>query len=247
MSLDVKNQSGFTLIELLLASTFFTFVLIFSMTAFIGINRTFQKGAVVKRVNETGRAIIEDITRNARLSDSSSVYLVSSGDSINRLCLNGVRYAWNVGEIYNDDDTPRTGVETFRETDDYTSILAGTVATDPISLAKSTHGGCTDDMVQFRNVEVESVDPDDTDTGQVTQRGATSMLEKDIIVQYFDVQQLPNGLSIDLVLSSSDFDTDGLITNAGSADVACTGSADPGSHFCSVARFKTSVTFRNSP
>ena len=97
------NQTGFTLVELLLALALFGFVLVFAVSGFVQVNRSYNKGITVKRVQETGRAVIEDIARSLRLAgDPGSVRVCDVDDQQGcsgnfRLCLPGVRYGWSDG------------------------------------------------------------------------------------------------------------------------------------------------------
>ncbi|HEX9594713.1 MAG TPA: prepilin-type N-terminal cleavage/methylation domain-containing protein [Candidatus Saccharimonadales bacterium] len=96
------NQAGFTLIELLLATALFSFVLLFLVAGFVQINQAYNKGITVKRVHESARLLVSDLTRT--MSSTSS----TNGLQINSGCLiaGGVRYKWNIGLI-----TPYTAAQ----------------------------------------------------------------------------------------------------------------------------------------
>lgn len=95
-----KNQRGFTLVELLLATAFFGFILIFVTAGFVQISRSYNKGITVKRVQETTRQIVDEISRTMLLATSSEFagsglqYRDESGFP-RRLCVGGTRFAWN--------------------------------------------------------------------------------------------------------------------------------------------------------
>jgi prepilin-type N-terminal cleavage/methylation domain-containing protein len=104
-------QKGFTIIELLIAMTFLTFILIFTATVMVQIMRTYNKGLAVKEIDENGRAIVEEVTRNLRLvqsANSSSVdpliYTAAIGEG--RLCVGQTTYVWNAP---NDDSNKFVG------------------------------------------------------------------------------------------------------------------------------------------
>lgn len=61
-----RNTAGFTLVELLLATTFFTFVLLFITAGFIQVSRTYQSGIITKNAQNTARVIFEQLARDAR-------------------------------------------------------------------------------------------------------------------------------------------------------------------------------------
>lgn len=96
-----SQESGFTIIELMLALAFLSVMLIFVLSATIQVMRSYNKGLVMKQMNQTGRTITEDITRSARsawASDTSSSIDISKV-SQGRLCVGGVSYVWNEPEI----------------------------------------------------------------------------------------------------------------------------------------------------
>ena len=88
-----KSSRGFTLVELMLALAFIAFVLMFAMTAIIDVMRTYNKGLVVKEINQTARTTMEDIAQQIRMASASTVN--TSATAAGRLCLGGVSYVWN--------------------------------------------------------------------------------------------------------------------------------------------------------
>lgn len=91
--MHARNQRGFTIIELLFAMSFLTFMLLFVIGATIQVMRTYNKGIVTKQVNQSGRTIVEEMSRAIRAADPKNfnVDALSRG----RLCLGGVSYVWN--------------------------------------------------------------------------------------------------------------------------------------------------------
>jgi len=88
-----KDRRGFTLVELLLSMAFFSFILLFITTGFIIISRAYNKGLTVKLVQDEGRGLIEQLTREIRVAGSASIIT----DNVNKcLELNGYRYYWSV-------------------------------------------------------------------------------------------------------------------------------------------------------
>jgi type II secretory pathway pseudopilin PulG len=91
-------SKGFTLVELLFAMAFIGFVLIFVITTIIQVMRTYNKGLAVKEINQTARAVTEDMTRILRTVSSLSVNtapLTDPGGSKGRVCFGGISYVWN--------------------------------------------------------------------------------------------------------------------------------------------------------
>ncbi len=88
-----KDKRGFTLVELLLSMAFFSFILLFITTGFIIISRAYNKGLTVKLVQDEGRGLVEQLTREIRVASSSSII----ADNANKcLELNGYRYYWSI-------------------------------------------------------------------------------------------------------------------------------------------------------
>ena len=88
------NQKGFTLIELLLAMAFLSFLLLFMITATLQVMRTYNKGLVLKQINQTNRSVLEEVSRTIRLAGPNGVNVSRIGN--NRLCVSGTSYVWNI-------------------------------------------------------------------------------------------------------------------------------------------------------
>lgn len=61
-----KTQAGFTLVELLIATTFFSFVLLFIASGFIQVNRIYQSVVITKNAQNTARAIFDQFSHDAK-------------------------------------------------------------------------------------------------------------------------------------------------------------------------------------
>jgi hypothetical protein len=85
-----KRQAGFTLVELLLATTYFSFVLLFISSGFIQINRVYQSIVVTKNAQNTARAIFEQIGHDMKAGDTLAVYNPGGDGS----------YCLGIGSIY---------------------------------------------------------------------------------------------------------------------------------------------------
>ncbi len=87
------RAQGFTLVELMLAMAFLGFLLLFIVVAMIQLIGTYNKGLAYKEINQAGRTITEELTRNIRTSGSAAVnsQYVARG----RLCVAGQAYIWN--------------------------------------------------------------------------------------------------------------------------------------------------------
>lgn len=88
------KKNGFTIIELMLAMAFVSFVLLFVVTTIIQVLRTYNKGLVIKEINQTARTVSEDMGRVIR--NSSKLSAITSAQNDGRLCFGGVSYVWNL-------------------------------------------------------------------------------------------------------------------------------------------------------
>lgn len=104
------KPTGFTLVELLLALAFIGFIMVFAITTIIQVMRTYNKGLALKEINQTARAVTEDMSRVIRATSRYSVVtapLMDPGGSKGRVCFDGVSYVWNftntTTNVYTDD------------------------------------------------------------------------------------------------------------------------------------------------
>ncbi len=107
-----KNTRGFTIIELMFAMTFLSVLLIILLVSVIQITRTYNKGVTLKRVNQSGRNIGQEVQQ--AIQQSSNIAAYENG----KLCLGDYSFVWSqpktsinghtVPEINNKytDDTP---------------------------------------------------------------------------------------------------------------------------------------------
>lgn len=93
------NKKGYTLIELMISISFFSLLLLMIIYGFVQINRSYTRGIVIKTIQESSRDVIEDISNTIRTSTNVSFispsYPTVGQSTRYRLCLDGVRYAWN--------------------------------------------------------------------------------------------------------------------------------------------------------
>lgn len=187
-----KNKDGFTLVELMLAMTFFSFVLLFVVSGFVQINRTYTRGVTQKDIQNAARAVVDDISDAIRNSRPNSV-VVTTGGSPFRLCIGGSarRYAFNQ-HIGGDTTAASFSNETF-----------ASPSTEEITLARSTETGVACGDAVNRDEEV-----------------SRTLIDNNMRVQHLSVERIntSNSFKINLVLSTedlNDFDTFGV-------DASCT-------------------------
>ncbi|MGB3023983.1 MAG: type II secretion system protein [Candidatus Saccharimonadales bacterium] len=91
----LQKQKGFTIIELMFALTFLSFLLVFIVTSTIQTMRTYNKGITFKSVNQSGRSILDQMSRDIGQSVTPVVYKDPAGILRGMLCTQSVAYIWN--------------------------------------------------------------------------------------------------------------------------------------------------------
>ena len=98
-----RNQHGFTILELMIATMVFSVILLLVTTGIINIGKTYYKGALQARTQDTARNIIDEISRGIQFSGVDALqttplnvvatpYPVAGGKY--GLCVNDIRYAY---------------------------------------------------------------------------------------------------------------------------------------------------------
>lgn len=95
------NSKGFTLIELLLAMTFISTLLLVIALTIVQIASIYNHGMILKEINQTARALSQELDRGIRASGSFSTELANR-QYVNkpwggRMCLGQYSYVWNYG------------------------------------------------------------------------------------------------------------------------------------------------------
>lgn len=94
--IDRRNKDGFTLIELMFAMAFVAFLMVFIVTSIVQIMRIYNKGLAIRDINQSGRQLAEDMTRSLRYSNAVQFSKNGYQAANQRICANGVTYAWNI-------------------------------------------------------------------------------------------------------------------------------------------------------
>ena len=94
--IDRRNKGGFTLIELMFAMAFVAFLMIFIVTSIVQIMRIYNKGLAIRDINQSGRQLVEDMTRSLRYANALQFSANGYQAASQRICTNGVTYAWNI-------------------------------------------------------------------------------------------------------------------------------------------------------
>ncbi len=92
---SAKNPlaAGFTIVELMFALIFISFILMFIVLDTIHLSRLYTKGLTVKTINQSGRTIIEAMSRD--IESSTALNVLGSSSGVGMLCLDSAVYAWN--------------------------------------------------------------------------------------------------------------------------------------------------------
>jgi len=103
------TNKGFTLIELMLAMTFISLLLLAIAMTIIQIANIYNKGTILREINQVSRDVNNEIERAMRASGSFSLE-PSAQRYVNntvggRLCLGQFTYVWNYGEALGNNDS----------------------------------------------------------------------------------------------------------------------------------------------
>lgn len=100
----MKEEKGFTITELMFAMSILAIVLIIILGSTIQITRMYNKGLTLKRVNQSGRTIGEELQRSIQSSDGVVFHPQQSGPGGKykgaRLCLGKTSFIWNIGNDF---------------------------------------------------------------------------------------------------------------------------------------------------
>lgn len=103
MSRDNIKQKGFTLIELLLAMAFISVLLLAIAMTILQISSIYNRGIIVKEVNQIGRTIATELQDGIvssvpfSVDQTSGSHYFQQGSFGGRLCLGQYSYIWNYG------------------------------------------------------------------------------------------------------------------------------------------------------
>lgn len=107
----VDKRQGFTLIELMLAMGFVSALLIAVAMTVIQIAGIYNRGIMLKDINQVGRTMASELQRSVTASttfDVGSRFIKQSqgGNEVGgRLCLGQYSYVWNYGKVITPGDT----------------------------------------------------------------------------------------------------------------------------------------------
>ncbi len=95
---SIRQGAGFTLVELLIATTFFTFILLFITAGFIQVSRTYQSGVITKNAQNTARVVFEQLARDAR--SGTDIQVVGGPGGLQCYIIGEAIYGYEPAPIY---------------------------------------------------------------------------------------------------------------------------------------------------
>lgn len=206
-----QSSKGFTIIELLMAMAFLTFMLVFVVAATVQLFRIYNKGGVIKQLNQSGRTMLEELSRSYRTQTLSTFYVDTAAQ---RACSAQSAYIWNTVA-----DSPAPNAKNnYSLPDDSTPLRLIRVASP--SLATKV---CTKVAGKYPSID---------------KKDGTELLSEQIGVQTLTFSKSVDNklLNVSLKLSTTD---DNRPTFVDGSELVCNpGSAG---QFCAQAEFETLI------
>lgn len=237
-----QMKKGFTLIELMLAMTFISMLLLAIALTIVQIANVYNKGIITKEVNQSSRAVSDELSLAMRSSGSFSldasahayVQQVGTDNKLigGRLCMGQYSYIWNYGRALANLDTNRNqyaGPATAGN-----SVISGGVTRYEISFVKVPDAGGSYCVPNAGGV-YPKIDP--TSAVELLRTG-----DHGLVLHNLTVTSVPTGKDI---LSSQQLYrvsyTIGTpdVTAMNSDQTLCSGPGIPGSdlNYCAVDQF----------
>lgn len=189
------SSKGFTLIELLLSMTFISVLLLSIAFVAIQTGRMYNRGLVLRSVNQAGREVSDTLRRDFLQTDASKISTTEDGSLIisvkqgsqtisERFCLGGHSYVWNYAAALND--------ERIRTTSEAIIRLSDREQT-PVTLARVID----QDGALCKKNEATGAYPNRVDPAQTTQllKSITSRGEVVVAVHRLTFRQVAGGMA----------------------------------------------------
>lgn len=90
-----KGEAGYTLIELTLSMVFVAFIVTILATSLTNIMESYNKGVWLSQINEAGRQLSRDVSKQIKYSGVPTAAAVGAISSHQRFCIGGISYVWN--------------------------------------------------------------------------------------------------------------------------------------------------------
>lgn len=233
------NTRGFTLVELNLAMVFVSILAIAIAVISLQASQIYQKGMTLKKVNQVGREVIDQVRRDIAAANINDVKFATvsdpSGAVINgRLCLGQVAY------VYNSAKTLRTSPALLRQ------INYNNSSDQPVGLVR-VEGA-------FSKLWCEQNPSGQYDTLQIGTATASMMPYRNMMQDEGDISLAVHSMRLDELLTTKTTKNSGLYrltlrlgTNQAATiddtDGACKppSSAEANFDYCSVRDFDTII------
>ena len=88
------DKTGFTIVELMIATLVFSVVLLVLTAGVIGISKSFYKGFVTSKTQETARSIVDEIGQAIQFSGGNINTHVTNSDVASGYCINSRLYSY---------------------------------------------------------------------------------------------------------------------------------------------------------
>jgi len=234
----VDSQKGFTIIELTLAMAFVSFLLLAIALSVIQVGSIYNRGMMLKEVNQTSRDISNDFTHSiearGEINMTTDYVQVSSGGLKlgGRLCLGSVSYIWNYGEAVQRSEQGQS-VDITKNWDGKPVRIAKVV--DP------TKKYCAKDAVSGALVTKNIATADKAQTNELLREGDRTLelyqLEVISPLSAYDAATGQRLYTILYTIGSGKYDA--LVADR----TACKGPTEPGSdlQYCTVEQFSVVV------
>lgn len=226
----INNQKGFTILELIIASTVFSLIMLLSTTGLIQIGKTYHKGQITSKTQETTRGIAEEISREVQYSNSSvqkshedidpgADYggTGASGVKIKAKCIGDTRYT------YVADTTPNRSKIKLAQSDNYA---------DPNPTLKH---------LLWVDKKLASEPCVATNLSAVTPSQGRELLSQNMRLTDFNISSSGDNVSIKIKAYYGDYDLAGGVTGNGTATCDSTKN---GGQFCASSELSTVVRRR---
>ena len=129
---------GFTLVELMLAMTFISILLLAIAMTIVQIANTYNHGMIIKSVNQSSRALTEELDLAIRSSGSFTTDPAErryvSNQWGGRLCAGQYSYVWNYGSALSEKNSNRNTYSSFNPAGNIVKV--GSSDTSEISFVK---------------------------------------------------------------------------------------------------------------
>ncbi len=238
-----SKKSGFTLIELLLAMGFISVLLLAIAMTILQIGAVYNRGMIVKEVNQTGRNLSTELqsaiikTSPFSISQTTGSRYFKQGNPAwgGRLCLGQYSYIWNYGSVLQTNTSPTRNLYTGE------ALLIG-ANSNPIRLVKvyDTYGAyCT-------NLNM-TIDP--TNATELLNVGDHNLAIHDFYIgtstSADDTKTGQRLYSLNFTIGTNETST--LLTDASNVVISCKGPGTVGADlsYCVVQKFSIAVRAGN--